>query len=410
MTNLSPDLNKKSEIKELEFITLMACLMSNVAFSIDAVLPAFPDIGLALNVADNSQLQLIVTTIFLGLGLGELLFGTLSDSFGRKRIVYIGVSVFILASIVVIFAPTLEIFLLGRVFQGIGLSAARSVSIAIIRDTYSGNRMARIMSFMMTIFTLVPMIAPLLGQFILNHFNWQTIFYFQLVFIGITLIWFVFRQQETLPESKRIPISKHLFTNGLKAFFKQQQSVIYTVISGVLQGSFIAYLGLSQHIFQVQYEMVEAFPYIFGGLAFAFGIAAFSNGFLVIKYGMLKIINSSLYIFILTSLTYILLFATAPNPSITILISFLFVQFLSFGFLFGNLSSVAMQPIGHIAGIGASIYSFISIILAVGVAFFIGKYTDESALPLFVGFLVIGIVAFILVRWSKTIVQNNSTT
>ncbi|MFK7946674.1 MAG: multidrug effflux MFS transporter [Saprospiraceae bacterium] len=408
MANLSPDLHEKSGIKEFEFITLMACLMSNVAFSIDAVLPAFPDIGLALNVSDNSQLQLIVTTIFLGLGLGELLFGTLSDSFGRKRIVYIGVSVFILASIVVIFAPNLEVFLLGRVFQGIGLSAARSVSIAIIRDTYSGNRMARVMSFMMTIFTLVPMIAPLLGQLILNHFNWQTIFYFQLIFIGITLIWFFFRQQETLPESKRIPINKHLFTNGLKEFFKQQQSVIYTVISGVLQGSFIAYLGLSQHIFQVQYEMVEAFPYIFGGLAFAFGIAAFSNGFLVIKYGMLKIINSSLYIFILTSLTYILLFANTSNPSITILVSFLFVQFLSFGFLFGNLSSVAMQPIGHIAGVGAAIYSFISILLAVGVAFFIGKYTDERALPLFVGFLVIGIVAFILVQWSKKGIQNNN--
>ena len=218
MPNTTTDLQQKSKVKEFEFIALMAFLMSNVALSIDAILPALPKIGLALEVADDNQLQLIVTMIFFGLGLGELLFGTLSDSLGRKPIVFAGVGVFVLASILIVFAPNLEVFLAGRLLQGIGLSAARSVSIAIIRDTYSGDRMARVMSFIMTIFIVVPMLAPLLGQFILDAYDWKAIFYFQLFFISIMIVWFWFRQPETLTKEKRIPISKHLFTDGLKEY------------------------------------------------------------------------------------------------------------------------------------------------------------------------------------------------
>lgn len=399
--NQTTDSSPKSGIREFEFIALMAFLMSNVALSIDAILPALPEIGLALEVTDSSQLQLVVVMIFLGLGLGELVFGTLSDSFGRKPIVYIGVGVFTIASLVVVFAPSLEIFLIGRVFQGIGLSAARSVSIAIIRDTYDGDRMARIMSFIMTIFILVPMIAPMLGQLILEHYNWQTIFYLQLLFIGITIVWFTLRQRETLAKEKKIPISKSLFINGVKEFFRHKQSVIYTFISGIIQGSFIAYLSSSQQIFQVQYGMVEEFPLIFGGLAFSFGMASLLNGFLVVKYGMLKLVNSSLYIFVGCSLTYILIFGTASNPSLTILLSFLFFQFLSLGFIFGNLSSLTMQPIGHIAGVGAATYSFISILVAVTIAIFVGQFIETTVVPMFIGFFIAGVISFILIRIVK---------
>jgi DHA1 family bicyclomycin/chloramphenicol resistance-like MFS transporter len=399
--NQTTDSSPKSGIREFEFIALMAFLMSNVALSIDAILPALPEIGLALEVTDSSQLQLVVVMIFLGLGLGELVFGTLSDSFGRKPIVYIGVGVFTIASLVVVFAPSLEIFLIGRVFQGIGLSAARSVSIAIIRDTYDGDRMARIMSFIMTIFILVPMIAPMLGQLILEYYNWQTIFYLQLLFIGITIVWFTLRQRETLAKEKKIPISKSLFINGVKEFFRHKQSVIYTFISGIIQGSFIAYLSSSQQIFQVQYGMVEEFPLIFGGLAFSFGMASLLNGFLVVKYGMLKLVNSSLYIFVGCSLTYILIFGTASNPSLTILLSFLFFQFLSLGFIFGNLSSLTMQPIGHIAGVGAATYSFISILVAVTIAIFVGQFIETTVMPMFIGFFIAGVISFILIRIVK---------
>ena len=397
MNTTSQSITKKG-LSELEFIALMAFLMSNVAFAIDAVLPALADIGLALEVSDNNQLQYIVTFLFLGLGLGELLFGTLSDSFGRKPIVYIGVGIFILASFIVVFAPSLEIFLLGRFIQGIGLSASRSVSIAIIRDTYRGDKMARIMSFIMTIFMLIPMLAPLLGQVILNSYNWQAIFYFQLFFISITIVWFGFRQKETLIESKRIPISKGLFIDGLKEYFRYKTTIMYMAIAGIVQGTFIAYLSASQQVFQIQYGLVNEFVYIFGGLALAMGFSSLLNGIFVEKYGMLKLVNISLYGFTFSALIYILLFGINTNPSVAVLIAFLAIQFLFIGLVFGNLSALAMQPIGHIAGIGAAIYNFISLFLAVIVATLIGMFIKNTAVPLFIGFFLSGIFSIVSIQ------------
>ena len=390
----------KNGIGELEFVALMAFLMSNVALCIDTILPALPDIGVSLQVSNSNHLQLVIILVFLGLGIGELLFGTLSDSFGRKPIVYVGVIVFIVASFLILWAPSLEILLTGRVFQGIGLSAARSVSIAIIRDTYSGNRMARIMSFIMTIFILVPMIAPLLGQIILKAYNWQAIFYFQLIFIGITITWFHVRQVETLSIEKRIVLSRYLFTNGVKEFLRYKQAVLYTVTTGLIQGSFITYLGSAQQIFQGQYQMEAEFPYIFGGLAFAFGLSNMLNGFFVLKYGMLKLVRLSLLVYVSSSLVYLFLFSNSPNPGIAILIGFLFLQFFTLGFIFGNLSALAMQPIGHIAGIGAAIFSFTATSMSVVFAIAVGTFLQDTVLPLFAGFFIAGIAALVLMRLS----------
>ncbi len=392
---------EKTGFKELEFIALMAFLMSNVALSIDAVLPALDNIGLSLDVSNNTDLQLIIFMIFLGLGAGELLFGTLSDSFGRKPIVYAGVCIFILASFLVVWAPTLNLLLAGRFLQGVGLSATRSVSIAIIRDTYGGDRMARVMSFIMTIFILVPMVAPLIGQTILRAYNWEAIFYFQLFFIAIIIVWFWLRQRETLPKEKRTAFSKALFIKGLKEFFRHKNAVTFTIITGLVQGAFIAYLGSSQQIFQRQYQMVEEFPYIFGGLAFSVGISAILNGSLVVKHGMLKLVKLSMYISIIVSLTYSLLFFNSPNPDLKILLGFLLIQFLTIGFTFGNLSALAMEPIGHIAGIGAAIFSFSSMTLAVIVAVVVGQFIVDTALPLFVGFFLSGVVAVGLMRYVR---------
>lgn len=380
----------------------MAFLMSNVALSIDTVLPALPNIGLSLQVANSNHLQLVIIMIFLGLGVGELVFGTLSDSFGRRPIVYVGVGIFVLASFLIIWSPTLEMLLLGRVIQGIGLSAARSVSISIIRDTYQGDRMARIMSFIMTIFILVPMIAPLLGQLILMAYDWKAIFYFQLLFISITIFWFWARQEETLTVEKRIPISRHLFTNGLKEYLRFRNSVLFTIMTGLLQGTFIAYLGSAQQIFQEQYQMINEFPYIFGGLALALGLSTLLNSSLVLRYGMLKMVNFSLYISVLSSFAYILCFLNVPNPPLSLLLAFIVVQFLALGSIPGNLSALAMQPLGHIAGIGAAIFSFISMTLGVIVAIVIGHFIQDTAIPLFVGFCLSGVFALILIRSINT--------
>jgi len=408
---VTKQLSKKGK-SEFEFVALMAFLMSNVALSIDTILPALPDLGVALDVSNTKQLQLVIIMVFLGLGVGELFFGTLSDSFGRKPIVYSGVGLFIIASVLIVFSPNFELMLLGRIVQGIGLSAARSVSIAIIRDSYKGDRMARIMSFITTIFIIVPMIAPLLGQFILNAFNWQAIFYFQIIFITITIIWFSLRQEETLSVKNRIKISKHIFADGLREYFKFRDPITFTIIAGFINGAFISYLGSSQQIFQIQYQMQDEFPYIFGGLAFSFGIAALFNASLVLKFGMMKLIRTAFYFYIATSFIYLIFFSgitqamigqpVIENPPMGILIAFISLIFLSLGFISGNMSAMAMQSIGHIAGIGAAIYSFLSMTIGVIVAILVGSFIDDLSFPLFIAFFLSGIIGIFLLNYARS--------
>ncbi|MBX2877267.1 MAG: multidrug effflux MFS transporter [Saprospiraceae bacterium] len=394
-------MTKKASISELEFILLMAFLMSNVALCIDAILPALPDIGLALHHTNTTDLQLMITMIFLGLGTGELFFGTLSDALGRKPIVYVGVGIFLLASLLCVAATSLEMMLLGRVLQGVGLSAPRTVSIAVIRDLYSGSNMARIMSFIKAIFIVVPMIAPLLGQWILRAFSWQAIFYFQLFFIGLTVIWFSIRQRETLPKEKRKSLQRSIFSEGVRAYFSLSNVVLYTLIAGLVEGSFILYLSNSQQIFQEQYLMVEEFPYIFAGLSFVLGMATFFNGAMVMRYGMKNLVTNSLYLSTAAAFLYVIMYFDGINPTLWVLLAFLSINFLTLGFIFGNLSAMALRPLGHMAGIGAALYSFLSMVIGVLISVVIGRFIVDSTLPVFLGLAVTGVLSLLLMRFAR---------
>jgi len=385
-----------------EFVALMASLMSIVALSIDALLPALPEIGKSLGVIDSNENQLLITMIFLGLGFEQLIFGPLSDSFGRKPIVYIGFFVFIIASIICVTTNSFEMMIIGRILQGIGLSSPRSLSISMIRDEFSGDYMAKILSIVVMFFILIPVVAPTLGQFLLNFFNWESIFYVNLIFGVLIMIWFWIRQPETLAKEKRIKFTSHLFIDGTKEFFKYKEAVAYTFVSGFITGSFMVYLSTSQQIFQVQYNLADMFPYIFASLAISVGLATFLNSRSVVKYGMFRIAYVSTIAYAFISVLYVVLFWSGINPSIGVLLSFFALQFFAVGFLFGNLRALAMQPLGHIAGIGAAINGFISTVMAVPIANYIGGFVSDSVLPLFIGFSLFGILSVLVFLKLKT--------
>ncbi len=387
---------EKPQEFRLEFVALMASLMSIVALSIDALLPALPEISSTLGVTNPNDNQLLITMIFLGLGFGQLLFGPLSDSFGRKPMVYIGFGVFIIASIVCVTTKSFEVMIIGRILQGFGLSSPRSIALSMIRDSYSGNYMAKIISIVVMFFILVPVVAPTLGQLILNFYDWKTIFYFNLFAGVLIMIWFWRRQKETLALENRIKFSSTLFIDGTKAFFKHKQAVAFTFVSGFITGSFMVYLSTSQQIFQEQYNLAEMFPYIFASLAISVGLATYLNSRLVVKYGMLKIAYIACIAYAIISLLYVILFWNGNNPSIFILLTFFALQFFAVGFLFGNLRALAMQPLGHIAGIGAAINGFISTVMAVPIANYIGEFVNTSVLPLFIGFSIFGVLSLLV--------------
>jgi DHA1 family bicyclomycin/chloramphenicol resistance-like MFS transporter len=389
-------MKKESAKPNFEFIALMASLMSIVALSIDALLPALSDIGIAINTLDSTDHQLLITMIFLGLGVGQLFFGPLSDSFGRKPIIYIGFFIFIVSSFICVFANSLEVMIIGRILQGIGLSAARTISISIIRDTYEGNYMAKVMSFVTAFFILVPVIAPAFGKIILEHMGWQAIFYMQVFFALIVGTWFWRRQKETLHPEYKVKFTSRVFISGVKELVKHKETLACTTISGLITGAFLVYLSSAQHVFEDQYNLKETFPYLFAALAVSIGTSTFLNGTLVLRFGMRKLAFIALITFTSLSLMYVALFWNSANPSVLVLMIFLSLIFFCLGFIWGNMRSIAMEPIGHIAGIGAAITGFISTLVSIPIATYIGSYITITVLPLFIGLSLCGIIAIVI--------------
>lgn len=388
----------KTNQSSIEFIALMASLMSVVALAIDALLPALDVIGSAVNTSSATENQLIITMIFLGLGIGPLIFGPLSDNLGRKPVVYFGFILFLLSSFICVRAQTIEYMILGRILQGIGLSAPRTISIAIIRDQYQGDPMARIMSFVTVVFLLVPIVAPAIGKMVLDNFDWQSIFLMQLWCSGAVALWFWRRQPETLdPEHKRALQLKD-YLHGLSEVIKEPRTMGYTLISGLVFGSFMVYLSGAQQIFHQQYDLKDEFPMIFAGLSIAIGLAIFSNGHLVLRFGMKTMVTRALYGFFAIALLYVLVFSGQDNPSIEVLMIFFGLQFFAIGFLFGNLRALAMQPMGHIAGMAAAITGFISTIMALPISTFIGTYIENKVWPIFLGFTLCGALSLLILR------------
>ncbi len=370
----------------------MAALMSIAALALDALLPALDIIGLAVGTTGIAENQLLITLFFLGLGVGPLLFGPVSDSIGRKPVVYMGFGLFILASMLCVYSSSLEWMIVGRILQGISLSAPRTISIAMIRDSYSGDYMARIMSFVTVVFILVPIVAPAVGKWIMDIYGWEAIFHVQVFFSILVSFWFWKRQPETLALRNRKSFRANVFIKGYRELLGYRQTMAFTGIWGLITGSFLVYLSTSQQVFQVQYGLEDAFPYIFAALAITIGAATLLNGTLVIRFGMLRLVTIALLAYVLIPLLYLLIFSV-QNPPLWVLLLFFGMQFFAVGFLFGNLRSLAMEPLGHMAGIGAALTGCLATLMAVPISAFIGQFVKTSVYPMFTGFLICGLLA-----------------
>ena len=385
----------------VEFIALMALTTSIVALSIDGMLPALPDIGRDLGVSDPNDPQLVISMLFLGMGFGQLIFGPLSDSIGRKPSLYIGVGVFIIGCLMSIFATTFEMMIAGRIIQGIGASGPRIIPMALIRDEYEGRGMARIMSLISMVFILVPMLAPLLGQIIIYYFDWRAIFTGFLILSVVLFIWFGTRQPETLAKEHRKALSVKSIVGGFKEVLSNRIAVGYTASIGMISGAFIAYLATAQPILQDQYELGLKFPLYFAALSFSIGIASYLNSRLVMKWGMRFLSFWSLVIIIVTSVLFALyLYVTTVEPSLWLFLSYMVVILFFTGVLFGNVVSMAMEPLGHIAGVGAAVVGALSTFISVPFGVLVGQSYDGSVMPLVLGFVGCCSVSLWLMQWA----------
>lgn len=379
-----------------EFVALMAMLTSLVALSIDAMLPALDGIGIDLQVAHQNDTQKVVSVLFLGLGLGQLLYGPLSDSYGRKPMIYWGLGIYVIGTLVAIYSATFSMMLLGRFLQGFGGAAARIVSMALIRDCYEGRQMARVMSFIMVVFILVPALAPLLGQGILFFAEWHAIFWVCLLFALFVWVWFAWRQPETLPQEQRQPFSFYQLRRAFLAVATQRSSMAYTVIMGFVFGAFVGYLASAQKIFQDLYQLGEQFPLYFGLLALFIGLSSLVNSHLVTRFGMRRLsLYALLGMCLFTTLFLGYAFIHEGRPSLTAFMVCFIFSFFCIGLLFGNLTSLAMEPLGAMAGMGASVVSALSTFISVPLGGWIAQSYNGTVFPLVIGFSCLSFVGFI---------------
>jgi DHA1 family bicyclomycin/chloramphenicol resistance-like MFS transporter len=388
------------QIRKAEFVALVAVTMSLVALSIDSMLPALGDIARDLGVYGPNQRQFVITALFVGLASAQMIYGPLSDSLGRKPAIYAGLGVFILGCIISMFAVNFSMMIAGRVLQGVGAAGPRILAVAMVRDQYHGNVMASIMSMAMAVFILVPIIAPSLGQLILLFASWKAIFGVLLLIAVITLAWHILRQPETLPPERRLEFSLTRIGQAVAETCRNRVALGYTIIAGMIFGAFVGYLTSSQQIFQELYAAGRLFSVYFGLLATAIGVASLANSRLVLKFGMQRMCRAALGCGCALSVAFwIYVVLASPVPPLLLFMAYLLSIFFCFGVLFGNFNALAMEPLGHIAGVASAVVGSFTTFISLSLGTLIGQAYDGSVRPLVTGFACLSLISLLLMAW-----------
>ncbi|NDW43428.1 multidrug effflux MFS transporter [Ruegeria sp. PrR005] len=385
-------------MSKAEFIALIAMMFATIAFSIDSMLPALPEIGLELSPNEPNRAQLILTSFVLGMGIGTFFTGPLSDAFGRKPVIYGGAVVYILASAVAWASPSLELVLAARVAQGLGAAGPRVVAMAVVRDLYSGRQMARIVSIAMMIFTLFPAFAPLMGAGIIALTGWRGIFAAFVLFSTISVLWMGFRLPESLAVENRRPFRLPLLVDAVRQMFGHPTVRLSIMVQTLCMGTLFTMLTMVQPIYDVIHDRGDSFPFWFAMVALLSGSASLLNAALVVRVGMRRMVTWSLGVQIFITLGMIGLSAVplSPDVSFGLFVAWQTAVFFMAGTTLGNLNAIAMEPMGHIAGMAASVIGAVATVLAAAIAAPVGLLFDGSMAPLNTGILIMCILGFLL--------------
>ena len=382
----------------VEFVALMAMLVATVAFSIDAMLPAMPRIGQELTPDALNRAQLIITSFILGLGVGTFFTGPLSDSFGRKRVILLGAAVYMAGAALAAMAPTLELILAARVLQGLGAATARVVPLAIIRDLYSGREMARIVSFVMMVFTLAPAVAPLVGSGIIALTGWRGIFASFLIFATITSIWLTLRLAEPLPAEARRPFRIKALIEALRAVLAPRVVRISIAVQTLCLTTLFSSISSIQQLFEVTFDRADQFPLWFFMMAICAGTGSLLNAALVMRLGMRRMISVTLGLQIgFTALVLGLFLVGLPEGlRFPVYLVWQTTIFFQAALTLGNINALAMEPLGHVAGMAASVVGALATVGSVILTIPVGLAFDGTPLPLLTGVLLAVCVARLL--------------
>ena len=394
-------------LSRVEFIALMAMLFATIAFSIDSMLPALPEIAQELSPDDINRAQLILTSFVLGMGIGTFFTGPLSDTFGRKPIILGGAALYIVGAILAYFAQGLELVLFARFLGGLGAAGPRVVGLAIVRDVYAGREMARIMSFVMMVFTLVPAVAPLMGSVIIAMAGWRGIFLAFILFALCAAGWLAMRQPESLPRENRRPLRWSIMWAAVKEMFAHP-TVRLSILAQTLCFSLLFMsITLIQPIFDVTFDESVNFPYWFAGMALVAGSASLLNAALVMRLGMRKLATTALAAQVVLSSLMTLAWVSGLPQGIMFFV-FLFWMtsvFFQTGLTLGNLNAITMEPMGHIAGMAASVSGAVATVFGAALAIPVGLSFTDTPLPLSIGIGLSSLAAFLVMLHMRQVEQ-----
>lgn len=385
-------------VGKTEFIAMMAMLMALNALAIDMMLPGLQQIGASLGVENENHRQYVISAYLLGFAIAQLAYGPLSDRFGRRVPLLIGMGIYVLAAGAAMFVPTFGALLAMRFIHGIGSAATRVISVSIIRDVFGGRRMAEVMSLVMMVFMIVPVIAPSIGQGVMIFGEWHLIFGFMAVVGLLAAIWIKLRLPETLDPADKRPFTPMVILRGFGLVLGNRVALCYTLASAILFGSLFGFINSAQQVYVGIYDLGTMFPVVFAGVAMFMALSSFLNSRLVGRFGMRRLSHGALLGFMTVSAIWFALSMTLPGeiPFPLFLILFALAMF-QFGLIGANFNALAMEPLGHVAGTASSVLGFMGTAGGGLIGALIGQSFNGTTTPLAAGYFGVSVVGLIFV-------------
>ena len=379
-----------------QFVALIAALMAVNALAIDSMLPALPQIGAALGVTNANQNQLIITAYLLGFGVAQLAYGALADRYGRKPVMIAGLAIYVVSCGLCALATSFEMMLAARALTGVGAAATRVLTVSIVRDSYSGRQMARVMSLSFIVFLAVPIIAPSIGQAIMLVAPWPWVFAVLAVFGTAVGLWAWFKLPETLHAEDRRAISVSSVAAAFKVVVTDRVAMGYTLAMTLVLGGLFGFINSAQQVFVNVFDARALFPIIFAAIAGGMAVSSLLNAQIVDRLGMRKVSHSALIGYIVIAAIH----AAVALAGLETIWTFAILQaamMFCFGMVASNFGSMAMEPLGHLAGMAASVQGFITTVGGATLGYLIGQQFNGSTIPLTLGFALLGLSSLVMV-------------
>ena len=381
------------DVSRPEFIALIAGLMALNALAIDVMLPALPYMGAALGVLNENDRHFVLTAYMLGFGIAQLAFGPLSDRFGRRAPLFVGLVIYVIAAFTAVFSPNFATLLVLRFVQGVGAAGTRVIATSVVRDRFHGRAMAEVMSLVFMVFMIIPVIAPAIGQVILLTGPWEYIFLFMAV-VGMAItVWAFLRLPETLAPENRRPLRTAVILDGFRIVVTNRNAIMYGLAGTFIFAALFGFINTSQQIYVDIYGLGALFPLAVAFQASLMSVSSYTNSRMVRRIGMRRLSHGAMLTFVAVSALWLVLALTLPAMPLWLFMGLLCVIMFMFGWSASNMNSLSLEPLGTVAGTASSVFGFIQTVGGALLGTLVGSFFDGTVVPIAAGYVIFGLLA-----------------